>query len=370
MRTPAHILKNGRRWLFWFQIQAFLITALIGAAVLWRDRLQGNATSLLWVAVPTLLGFWVAFAAWFTNIVSACLVHMPRYLGLLRQDDLPDSSWFRNLPTWLLIPSWLEHLTRWMDERRHSLEIRSGLHGPQAIVHEVSNPLQAIKSGLDFATADLPRHPSLRDTDFSAALEHAKQAADGLAEYLSDLRAFVSGQPPHTFDLWQAVSDAFSHHVDVTLDPAHDAAPLHVVGYKPIVMQAIAHIIRNARTHGPAPPDIVITQDAAKHPAMSAASNPAVIVIYDRGTPLTDEEAYLAFRFDPATTTATDSLGFGLSYFREVMRHQGGDLRFTYLAAPTPLGALGSGMVLSLPRADPASPRTHTARTSTVKDGA
>ena len=359
MHNPAHFLKNGRRWLFWFQIQAFLITALIGAAVLSRDRLHADGTLLLWVAIPTLIGFWVAFAAWFTNIVSACLVHMPRYLGLLRSDDLSDSLWFRNLPTWLLIPSWLEHLTHWMDERRHSLDIRSGLGGPHAIVHEVSNPLQVIKSGLDFATADLPHHPSLRDTDFANALARAKHAADGLADYLSDLRAFISGQPAHTFDLWHAVRAAFSDEPDITLDPAH-TAPLHVVGYQPIVLQALAHIIRNARAHGPAPADIVITQDPDKHPAIPPTSHSAILAIYDRGRPLTAEEAYLAFHFDPATTAATGSLGFGLSYFRAVMRHQRGDLRFTYLVDPTPLGALGSGMVLSLPRADPATARhTH-----------
>ena len=350
------ILNRGKRWLFWFHIQVFLITALVVAIVLFRERIQGgDGNLLLYLGIPFLIVFWVGVAFWIAQIMTCCFLDSYQFIGLLRKEEQQVSPLFRLFPTWLLIPSWAEDLTLCMDERRNRLEIRSGLRVPQAVLHDVANPLQAIKGYLGFATTGL-HDSSVPGEEVSAAIESAKTCADGLARYLSDLRDFVRGESARTFDLWATVHDMYPQDVSIIVDAAV-ASPLMVRGYHPIVVEAIRNIVKNARTHVPGREPIVITQDLRKFAPDVHDPDMGAVVFYDRGNRLTEEEAYFAFRADPVITASGANFGFGLSYFREVMKHQGGDLRFTYCDERTDLGTLGKGVLLTLPLADrPANP--------------
>lgn len=200
-----------------------------------------------------------------------------------------------------------------------------------SIVHEVSQPLQALSAVIDGYEVDLERE----GVELPPAIGHAKGQLQRMSAVLASLRNLVAAQTPKVERMnWQLTtqevmpilqSEARSRGIGLSLTESGRAADSHVDASRVMLQRVVFNLVTNAfealsKADRPRhdSPEVVIELDIRR---LHGADH-AVLRVKDNGPGLPQE--MLGRHFEPFRTGREGGTGLGLALARAVLENWGG----------------------------------------------
>ncbi|MBA44649.1 MAG: hypothetical protein CMF62_11710 [Magnetococcales bacterium] len=191
-----------------------------------------------------------------------------------------------------------------------------------AIVHELRNPLSAIKMGVD--QLKLSEEGNEKN---NRRLSLAQQQIDRLDDMLSGILTFAASRPTQVenfpiTELLKQTEDmiqAYAKNKELSLRFLGFDQSAEVIADRNKLQQALLNILKNACEHAPDKSEVTaVVSSKPKHIHIS---------VNNKGEPISEEMQHRLF--EPFFTTKKGGTGLGLPTTRKLMQEMGGEITLT-----------------------------------------
>lgn len=245
-----------------------------------------------------------------------------------------------------------QHLKEAQDKLIESEKLASIGRLASRIAHELRNPIQGIRMGIDFLRQELADSNQSEDFQNSCKmnLQHIDQEITVANAIVKDLLEYARDM---TFDFTEADLDDviagilfnLSERIaaaQVTVTPRYGApGPIEADGIR--IRQALMNIIQNGLDAMSPGDDMIIETAASGDEAVS-------ILVRDTGCGMTDDQQQRLF--EPFFTTKDQGVGLGMSIVHRILDAHGGSIDVDSVPGR------GTAFTITLPRALPEECRT------------